>query len=77
MPRLHAPLVLLSMATALWLWRHPQPAVVGPGKRHVGDWFDRDTGAIYDRDFTDASLRALCQCDGRPPINADYDPATP
>lgn len=57
-------------------WSLGQPDNGGDQTQYVVR-MDRDTGAIYDRDFTDASLRALCQCDGRPPINADYDPATP
>jgi hypothetical protein len=57
-------------------WSLGQPDNGGDQTQYVVR-MERDTGAIYDRDFTDASLRALCQCDGRPPVNADYDPATP
>lgn len=57
-------------------WQPGQPDNGGDQTQYVVR-MDRDSGALFDRDFTDASLRALCQCDGKPPVNADFDPATP
>lgn len=57
-------------------WSGGQPDNGGDGTQYVIR-MDRDSGQLYDRDYTDASLPALCQCDGRAPVNADYDPATP
>lgn len=57
-------------------WNPGQPDNAGEGTQYVVR-MARDTGALYDRDIIDSGLTGLCQCDGRAPVNADYDPETP
>lgn len=57
-------------------WNPGQPDNGGDGAQYVVR-MNRDTGALYDRDTIDSGLTGLCQCDGRAPVNADYDPLTP
>lgn len=51
----------------------------GTGQPDLGNQYvvrvDKFTGGFYDRGADDA-LPALCECDGRPPVNADWDPGT-
>ena len=56
-------------------WSPGQPDNGGEGTQYVAR-MNRDTGALYDRDIIDGALTGLCRCDGRAPVNADYDPAT-
>lgn len=67
---------------ANWRWVTGGNAAYLPwasGQPDLGNQYvvrvDKFTGAFYDRGTSD-HLPALCECDGRPPVNADYDPST-
>lgn len=75
--------VVRDPSSTTWRWVTGGTATYlpwGANQPDGGDQYvvrvDKFGGTFYDRGVSDA-LPALCECDHRPPMNADYDPLTP